>query len=318
MNDDPDESFVIETLLRQRPQKLATTARRGEVRRYAPGDDAALVDGHTLVTMDTMVENIHFDDKLGPADVGWKLVAVNASDIGAMGATPTWAVLSLSLPPPLDRAWVREFARGLGEALKVWSIHLVGGDTTGSPGPITASMTLAGTAAHPVARSGAQPGDLIWVTGHLGEAASGFLFGTPAGLDALRRPRPPVGFGAALAAAVPVHAMMDLSDGLARDLGRMCRSSGVSAEVDPQLLPLGPGLASASDPVPAQVCFGEDYQLVFATSPEQQQAVERVAKLQQVQVQTIGAFGARSETPRASLAGQPWPAPAFAHFGEAV
>jgi len=275
------------------------------------------VEGHTLITVDTMVEHIHFDDKLGPADVGWKLVAVNASDIGAMGATPTWAVLSLSLPRPLDRAWVGEFARGLGEALQAWSIHLVGGDTTGSPGPITASMTLAGTAAHPVSRSGAQPGDLIWVTGHLGEAAAGFLLGTPAGLEALRRPCPPVGFGAALAAAVPVHAMMDLSDGLARDLGRMCRSSGVSAEVDPQLLPLGPGLRDASDPLPAQVCFGEDYQLIFATSPEHRETVERVAKLHQVQARTIGEIGPRCDDPRACLAGQEWPAPGFAHFGRA-
>lgn len=314
MNDDPDESFVIQTLLAHRPEALATTAIRGQVRPFAPGDDAALVGQSTLVTVDTMVEGIHFDDKLSPADVGYKLVAVNASDIGAMGATPDWAVLSLSVPSPLNRTWVTEFARGLGAALEAWSIHLVGGDTTGSTGPVTASMTLAGKATHPVGRSGAMPGDLIWVTGTLGEAAAGFLHGVPEGLAALRRPKPPVRFGAALAAAVPLHAMMDLSDGLARDLGRMCRSSGLHAQVDPQALPTGPGLASIAEPLPAQVGFGEDYQLLFATAPQDRTTVERVAALQGIEVCTIGTFGDKSALPAAQLQGMDWPDLSFSHF----
>lgn len=317
MNDDPDESFVIETLLGQRPETLASTPSSGEVQLYAPGDDAALVGAGTLVTVDTMVQGIHFDDRLSPADVGWKLVAVNASDIGAMGGSPDWALLSLSLPDPLDRAWVTDFARGMGEALSEWSIRLVGGDTTGSPGPITASMTLSGTAAGPVGRSGAQPGDLLWVTGYLGEAAAGFLYGTQAGLAALRRPRPPVRFGSALTAAVQVHAMMDISDGLARDLGRMCRSSGVSAEVDPAALPLGPGLADTPEPLSAQVGFGEDYQLLFTTAPQARELVVRVAQLQGVEVHTIGTVGPGEPTSTARLTGMDWPAPEFTHFGRA-
>ena len=103
MNDDPDEAFIIETLLSHRPERLATTAVRGAVTQFAPGDDAAAVGASEVVTVDTMVQHIHFDDRLSAQDVGWKLVAVNASDIGAMGAKPTWAVLSLSLPSPLAR-----------------------------------------------------------------------------------------------------------------------------------------------------------------------------------------------------------------------
>ncbi len=315
MNDDPDESFVIQTLLRHRPHVLTTEPARGEVRCYAPGDDAARVGPETLVTVDTMVQGIHFDARLSAGDVGWKLVAVNASDIGAMGALPSWALLSLSLPSPLDRAWVRDFAEGMGEALAAFSVHLVGGDTTASPGPVIASMTMAGSSPAPVSRSGAQPGDVLWVTGALGEAAAGFLHGTVAGLVALRRPLPPVAFGAALAEAGCVHAMMDLSDGLARDLGRMCRSSGVSAMVDPTSLPLGPGLAEVAAPLPAQVGFGEDYQLLFAAAPADTPAVEQVAAAQQVRVQAIGGFLDHAGDPVARLRGQEWPAAGFTHFG---
>jgi thiamine-monophosphate kinase len=262
-----------------------------------------------------MVQGIHFDDRLSPGDVGWKLVAVNASDVGAMGASPTWAVLSLSLPAPLDRAWVTAFAQGMSEALDAWGIHLVGGDTTGSPGPITASMTMAGTTTQPIGRSGAQPGDTIWVTGTLGDAAAGFLYGTEAGLDALRRPKPPVRFGVALNAAVKVNAMMDLSDGLARDLGRMCRSSGLDADIDPAALPAGPGLTGVTDSLAAQVSFGEDYQLLFATGSDARDAVHRVAELHGVSVHPIGEFGTPKDTPRARLRDTPWPTPGHSHFG---
>jgi thiamine-monophosphate kinase len=314
MNDDPDEAFVIKTLLRHRPAALRAEPVRGEVRIDAPGDDAALVDSSTLVTVDTMVQGIHFDERLSPGDVGWKLAAVNASDIGAMGATPDWAVLSLSLPSPLDRSWVESFAEGLGEALTKWTIRLVGGDTTGSPGPITVSMTLAGQSAAPVSRSGAQPGDLIWVTGFLGEAAGGFLHRTTAGLSALRRPQPPVSFGAALAARGLPTAMMDLSDGLARDLGRMCRASGVDAEVDPASLPKGPGLANVAQALAAQVSFGEDYQLLFTTPKPTEPSVHKLAAEQRVQVTCIGRMAHSAGAPVALLRGLSWPEPCFSHF----
>gem|GEM_PF-1125152 len=314
MNDDPDEAFIIETLLSHRPEKLAKTAVRGTVTQFAPGDDAAAVGASEVVTVDTMVQHIHFDDRLSAQDVGWKLVAVNASDIGAMGAKPTWAVLSLSLPNPLDRSWVTQFSEGMGEALKQWDIHLVGGDTTGSPGPITASMTLAGHTSQPVCRSGARSGDFLWVTGRLGEAASGFLYGTKSGLSALRRPCPPVAFGAALAKSVHVHAMMDISDGLARDLGRMCRASKVSAVVDPSALLPGPGLLEVADPLAAQVAFGEDYQLLFAAAPEDTAKIQQTAAQHRIEVQPIGHFLSSRGQHTARLMDMPWPAPAFSHF----
>ena len=141
---------------------------------YAPGDDAACVPGNAVVTVDAMVEGVHWDDKLSAADVGWKLVAVNASDINAMGALPQWAVLTLSVPQPADRIWVESFAHGLGQALEEWSIQLVGGDTTRSETNRMVSLTMTGTTEHPVGRTGAQPGDDIWVSGSLGGAAAGF------------------------------------------------------------------------------------------------------------------------------------------------
>jgi len=314
MNDDRDESFVIETVLRHRPPALATRTTPGELRHFAPGDDAARVGANEVVTVDTMVEGIHFDHRLSPGDVGWKLVAVNASDVGAMGCTPTWALLSLSLPKPLDHSWVSEFAQGMGEALERWRIHLIGGDTTGSPGVITASMTMAGTGARLVGRSGAQAGDILWVTGLLGEAAAGFILGTEPGLTALRRPQPPVRFGAALTAAVPIHAMMDISDGLGRDLGRMCRDSGVSARVDSSTLPIGPGLQESDCPLPAQVAFGEDYQLMFAAPPDAEDTILSVAQHHSIQVTPAGHFLESQGDHRAQLDDQEWPRASFTHF----
>jgi thiamine-monophosphate kinase len=175
-------------------------------------------------------------------------------------------------------------------------------------------MTLAGHTTMPVGRGGAEPGDVLFVTGALGDAAAGFLHKTAPGLAALYRPQPPVGFGAALSAAVPVHAMMDLSDGLARDLGRMCKASGLTAVVNPDALPMGAGLQGIPDPLPAMVSFGEDYQLIFATPKAQASTVARVAELHAVQVTQIGRFEAGD--PVAHLQGMDWPAPAFTHFGE--
>lgn len=312
MPEEPGESSVIERVL--------ASAGQAEPRvrpRVGPGDDAAWLAGGEIVTTDVMVEGVHFDQRSSPADVGWKLVAVNASDVGAMGARPTWATLTLSLPRPLRMGWVEAFAEGLGAALARWRIALVGGDTTGSPGPVFAGMTMAGRAATPVLRSGARPGDEIWVSGALGEAAAGF-FGTragvpEAGLAWLRRPEPPVELGARLGAAGLCTAMMDLSDGLAQDLPRLCAASGVGATVDPALLPVGPSLVGEPDPLPCQVAFGDDYQLLFTAPPAHGEAIRALGRRRRVRLSRVGTIEAGSG---ARLRGRDWPAPRFSHFEE--
>ncbi len=311
MSDDPGESFIIDTL-------LSEAASLGDYHpRLGAGDDAAWLQSGEVVTTDLMIEGVHFDHALSPGDLGWKLVAVNASDVGAMGGRPTWALLQLCLPRPLDRAWVHAFARGLAEAARAWGVRLIGGDTTRSPGPVVAGLTLAGSCARPVLRSGARPGDQIWVTGALGEAAAGFLGvegRRPAeGLAWLRRPSPPVRLGALIGERGLASAMMDLSDGLSMDLPRLCAASGVGATVEPDLLPRGPSLEGVADPLPWQVAFGDDYQLLICAPPQRADGLREAAAEEGVRLSRIGLVTADSAV---KLMGKSWPSRRFAHFQE--
>ncbi|HCH64300.1 MAG: thiamine-phosphate kinase [Deltaproteobacteria bacterium] len=301
---DPGEQFVIDTILAARPPSAS-----GPVRLDA-GDDTAIVDGHTLVTTDTLVEGVHWDQRARPFDVGWKCIAVSVSDIAAMGGAPTWATLSLCLPRPLDANWVRAFARGLGDACAQWTVRLVGGDTTRSPGARVVSITMGGRAEHPLLRSGAAVGHDIWVTGVPGEAAVGFMHNGP-GLTALHHPQPPVAFARALSRQQLAGAAMDLSDGLATDLPRLCKASGVGALVDPSALPTSPILRTAKRPLAAQVAFGDDYQLLFTAAPEHRTSIVALANAHQVRATRIGHTTA-ARTVR--LLNTSWPAPEFSHF----
>lgn len=277
-------------------------ARRAQV---GIGDDAAVMPDGQVLTTDTMVEGRHWDDKLTPADVGWKLVAVNASDLGAMGARPAWAMLALAVPDPPDLGWVEQFSVGLFEALAAFDLELVGGDTVSAP-TRTLTLSVGGYTARPVLRSTANVGDDVYVTGALGLAAEGFLSAhpSPAALAALRRPAPPTRFGVLLAEAGLPTAMMDLSDGLQRDLHTLCAASGVGARVDPSAIP---GVADLR----WRVSFGEDYQLLFAAPPGARSAVESLAQHAGVGVTRIGEL-----TPGTSpgLVGADWPEPLFTHF----
>ena len=305
MTDDSDESHIIRTILR---------SAGGPVRDpRAPGHDGVVVEparGREVVAIDTLVEGVHFDHRLDAADVGWKSVAVNVSDVGAMGARPTWALLSLALPAPLDRAWVDGFAEGLHAALDRWNVRLVGGDTVRSPGPVVVTLSVAGEALGAVpGRGGARVGDALWVTGRLGRASVGF-----AGIGELgwlRRPEPPVAFGAALGEAGIPHAMMDLSDGLLTDLARLCATSGVGAVVDPDAIPLAEALAGRADAIDHAVAFGDDYELLFATDAPSQR-VAAIAAEHGTSVVRIGTITAGQEV---ALQGRSWPAARFAHFG---
>jgi thiamine-monophosphate kinase len=274
---------------------------------HGPGDDCALLGEGQVVTVDMLVEGVHFDDRLSPSDVGYKAVAVSVSDVAAMGARPTWLLLSLALPAPLDAVWAGQFAEGVGAACRRWRLALVGGDTVRSSGPRVASVTMGATCvAAPMLRSGGRVGDDLWVTGTLGRAGAGWATSTPTeqSLGALRRPDPPIAFALDLAAAGLATAAMDLSDGLARDLPRLCAASGCGARVD--------GRAVPADDADGDLAWtgGDDYELLFAASPTDRGAIAATAARHGVRVTRIGALDAGP----VRVDGRSWPTPRFEHW----
>ena len=245
-----------------------------------PGDDCALLapsPGMDLaITTDMLVAGVHFLPDTDPQQLGWKTLAVNLSDLAAMGARPRWALLAGSLPDA-DEPWIAAFAEGLFACAKRYGVDLVGGDTT--RGPLNLCITALGEvpAGKALRRDGAQAGDDLWVSGQPGLAALGLaqLQGKtelPAALadrciSALQRPLPRIELGLALQNGGLAHAAIDVSDGLLADLGHILERSGVAAEVFGTQLPyLPPG----ADPVLARQCQlagGDDYELVFAAAP---------------------------------------------------
>jgi thiamine-monophosphate kinase len=242
--------------------------------------------------------------------VGWKIVAVSVSDIAAMGARPTWMVLDLAVPG--DDAWVSDFAAGLGQAARAFDVQLVGGDTTGTPGPRVAAVTMSGRAPGPLLRrAGAQPGDRVLVTGTPGLAAAGYLHPdpAPAALHALRHPEPHVAF--AIAAAPLASAGMDLSDGLAADLPRLCAASGVGAQVVTARLPDHPALHGGDVPPRTLVLAGgDDFTLLLTASPSNAERLAALALHHGVALHDIGTI-----TPSGPVRPDdgPWPTPPWRH-----
>ncbi|MCK6521694.1 thiamine-phosphate kinase [Myxococcota bacterium] len=280
--------------------------------RVGIGDDAAVLADGRVLTVDTMVEGVHWDARSAPADVGAKLALVNASDVAACGAVPTLALLSMSLPNPVDRAWVEGFAEGLREGLAACGAALIGGDTTRSAGGVVVSLTMLGQLqAAPLLRQNAEVGDDLWVSGTLGDASLGFATSAPEGLRALRRPTPPLALGPALAARGLSRAAMDLSDGLATDLPRLCAAAGVGAEVWPEALPASDELrASGADPIPHQVGFGDDYQLVFTALPARHDDLLALGADLGLRLSKIGRV---TQGPEVTLRGHAWPR-SWQHF----
>lgn len=247
------------------------------------GDDAAVVPsaGRSLIATDCIVEGIDFSfDYFSGADVGWKALAINASDIAAMGGRPVHAVASLGMQPSLELAVFEGVLDGLLAACSSLRMDLVGGDLSGAKETFLC-VTVTGACDEPVLRSGARPGDVICVTGALG-GSSGALFAlrNAVALDgeegaALKerhlRPRARVAAGMALSAA-GASSMIDVSDGFALDLLRLVKASGVGCEVDSGRLPLEPGLEAlaklpgAPDPLQAALTGGEDFELICTLS----------------------------------------------------
>jgi thiamine-monophosphate kinase len=265
----------------------SATRARGDVA-LGIGDDAALVrvpEGHELVVaVDTLVAGVHFPDSTDPADVGYKAMAVNLSDLASMGAEPRWATLALTLPD-VSVDWLAAFSRGLAEAAASGAVQLVGGDTT--RGALTISVQLLGVVPEGQAlrRGGAQAGDGIYVTGTLGDGGLGLQVlqrglelpprDRDFALDRLNRPRPRLAEGRALVGLA--SACIDISDGLLADLGHILESSGLGAELDVESLPLSDTLRGVLDRVGGwslPLTAGDDYELCF-TLPRRNEAAMR-------------------------------------------
>lgn len=286
------------------------------------GDDCALLQpspGMQLaVTSDTLVAGRHFPESTAPADIGWKALAVNLSDLAAMGAQPRWFTLALTLPTA-DPGWLEGFAVGLGELARASGIALVGGDTT--RGPLSITITAMGEVApgQALRRDGARPGDRICVTGTLGDAALALrLLDQPALPAQLRqrldRPMPRIRAGLALRGLAT--AALDISDGLAGDLGHILAASGVGAEIDLRALPGSAhfnGLAPVALRAELMLRGGDDYELCLCLPPE---SVEEAQQRLDVPLTEIGRItvepGLRSIDGSGSA--QPQDACGYRHF----
>ena len=267
-------------------------------------DDAAVLEvgGTTLVlTHDMLVEGVHFLSTDPPGDVALKLVAVNLSDLAAKGARPLGALLGYTLTG--DEAWDAAFLEGLATALRAFDLPLLGGDTVSSSGPRTLGLTAIGQATGPVpSRSGARPGDHLWVSGSIGDAGAGLAIARgeaddpEALLERYRLPRPRLEAGQALAPLVT--AMMDVSDGLLIDASRMAHASEASLQLELDAIPLSaPLLALRGDGRSARLAAataGDDYELLFAAPPARSSEILSLSDTLGLALSRIGTFGSGS------------------------
>ena len=258
------------------------------------GDDCAVIPlspetggapaSDLLVSTDMLVEGTHFlMEDISPRQLGWKSAAVNISDIAAMGGKPIATFLSLALPKTLPEQWMQEFMEGYNGISEKYGAALLGGDTTCSPDRICINVTVLGTCPRGKAkpRSAARPGDLVCVTGTLGDSAAGLRLilggqkgAAPRLMDRHYTPTPRVEEGLALSCLPGVHAMMDISDGVGSDLRHILDESGVGARIDTGKLPISKELQDLCikkgwDPRELALCGGEDYELLFTMDPQE-------------------------------------------------
>ena len=266
------------------------------------GDDAALIragKGQLLVVAaDMLVAGRHFFKDADPESVGHKALAVNLSDMAAMGATPRWATMGIALPK-VDARWVAAFSKGFMALARKHGVDLIGGDTTRGPLNICVQIIGEVPARQALRRDGAKAGDDIWVSGTLGDAALAVAAKNeriklkPAerkqALQRLDWPVPRIALGLALRGVA--HSAIDVSDGLAADLGHICERSRVAAVVAFECLPVSTMLRRHRASLVAQsavVAGGDDYELCFTATPTKRAAVERAATRARVRVTRIG------------------------------
>jgi thiamine-monophosphate kinase len=276
------------------------------------GDDAAVIEParNTLdvVTTDALVEGVHFDRRfVTPADIGFRALAINLSDLAAMGATPRVALLSLILPPDLPFSDFGQLVDGLLDGARTFGVTLAGGNITRSTGPLIVDITALGSVGRRrvLSRSGASPGDQVWVSGRIGAAAAGLLAlrenrpltGLDACVAAYRRPEPRVRLGQVLGRNRAVSACVDLSDGLADGLHQLAAASGVRITIDAESVPVPAEAASifggGPSAINAALCGGDDYELLFTVPPKKRgrfQAARRLIGL--LPLTRIGAVAA--------------------------
>jgi thiamine-monophosphate kinase len=286
---------------------------RGEGGALGLVDDAAILPPmgrgrHMVVTTDAIVAGVHFlaDD---PAEVvALKALAVNLSDLAAMGADPRAYLLVAALPKTLPTAWIGRFARGLARGQRRFGIHLIGGDTVATPGPLTLNICAIGSVSRgaELRRSAAIVGDAVYVSGTVGDAALGLraLRGELAGLGARQRavlvrryrePDPRIELGRALGRmkrTERVHAAIDVSDGLVADVTHICEASGVGATIEAERLPLSDAVRVALGRDAALlktiVSGGDDYELAFTAPPLSARSLARLSGRSGVPVTAIG------------------------------
>lgn len=274
-------------------------------------DDAACIkvqDGHELViTVDAIVENVHFLAFASPEDVGFKAVSVNVSDLIAKGAKPLYYLLTFSLSDDFSSDWVAQFAQGLKDAQKRYGCLLVGGDTVRTSGPLTISITMMGETPHGamVKRSGAKEGDQIFVSGTIGDAVVGLgLCQLNDEMNALRlsdedkayftqrysAPEPAPRLGTIVREYAT--AAMDISDGLIGDLEKLCQASGQGADINLPLIPIDPSLKDRitcdSSLFQKLITGGDDYEVLMTVAPHNVEALQQAALKQKIRLTAIG------------------------------
>lgn len=242
-----------------------------------PGDDAAVFENGFVLTCDMTVEDVHFRRGwLSGEEIGYRAAAAALSDLAAMAALPVAALVAYALPGGEGRALVREIHAGVEEACRLVGAGVVGGDVTASPGPLVVDVAAVGRTDRPVLRSGARPGDELWVTGRLGAPAAAVSLlaagrrPSPPLHDAYARPRPRTAEALWLARHAELAALIDLSDGLAGDAAHVAAASGVTVILEADAVPVHPAAAEGVGEEAAPdlaLSGGEDYELLLAVRP---------------------------------------------------
>lgn len=293
-------------------EAIRSATPKGRGVRLGIGDDAAWVEhpgGSSLITADLLIEGVHFDLRWTTMfDLGHKSLAVNLSDIAAMGGVPAYLILSLGIPTHFDSKKIAEFYSGIHSLAATSGVALIGGDTNRSEKFLISACVLGHAPYRPIPRSGARVGDDIYVTGELGDAALALTYlkskksvKRPELLARLmarhHRPTPRLAVGKLLARHRLASAMIDVSDGLMQDLGHICQASYVGAVVSFQDVPVSSAYSALAGITGLRLALtgGEDYELLFCARPRHRARVEQLARRTKVPITLIGRCVTKNE-----------------------